>query len=88
MCPTNYTTLKYFIIKGITDVPELQVTMFLLVLTMYLITLIGNLTILLLICLESHLHTPMYFFLGNLSILDITSTTITLHKILVIFFIS
>ncbi|XP_073457013.1 olfactory receptor 8G17-like [Aquarana catesbeiana] len=85
MCPTNYTTLKYFIIKGITDVPELQVPMFLLVLTMYLITLIGNLIILLLICLESHLHTPMYFFLGNLSILDMSSTTITLHKILVIF---
>ncbi|XP_018421052.1 PREDICTED: olfactory receptor 146-like [Nanorana parkeri] len=85
MCPTNYTTPTYFIIKGITDVPELQLTIFLLVLTMYLTTLGGNLTILLLICLESHLHTPMYFFLGNLSILDMSSTTITLHKILVIF---
>ncbi|KAM5145549.1 olfactory receptor 8G17-like [Mantella aurantiaca] len=84
-CPTNHTTLKYFIIKGITDVPELQVMIFFLVLTMYLITLGGNLTILLLICLESHLHTPMYFFLGNLSILDICSTTITLHNIFVIF---
>ncbi|XP_068103911.1 olfactory receptor 8G17-like [Hyperolius riggenbachi] len=85
MCPTNQTTLKYFIMKGVSDVPELQAPIFLLVLIMYLLSLGGNLTILLLVCFDSHLHTPMYFFLGNLSILDMSSTTITLHKILVIF---
>ncbi|XP_075042049.1 olfactory receptor 8G17-like [Mixophyes fleayi] len=85
MCSSNVTTLKYFTINGISDVPELQVPIFLLVLSMYLISFGGNMTILLLVCLDSHLHTPMYFFLGNLSALDMSSTTITLHKVLVIF---
>ncbi|XP_053330099.1 olfactory receptor 6C74-like [Spea bombifrons] len=75
----------HFIIKGISDVPELQLPLFLLVLLIYLITLGGNLTILLLVCLDRHLRTPMYFFLGNLSMLDISSTTVTLHKILATF---
>ncbi|XP_063794673.1 olfactory receptor 8K1-like [Pseudophryne corroboree] len=77
--------MTYFIIKGITDVPEQQVPIFLLVLLIYLITVGGNLTILLLICLDGHLHTPMYFFLGNLSVVDLSSTIITLHKVLIIF---
>ncbi|KAG8552791.1 hypothetical protein GDO81_003066 [Engystomops pustulosus] len=78
-------TVKYFIIKGISDLPELQVPVFFLVLLLYLITLGGNLTILLLVCRERQLHTPMYFFLGNLSVLDISSTTLTLHKSLTSF---
>ncbi|XP_063288425.1 olfactory receptor 6C74-like [Pelobates fuscus] len=79
---TNSTMVTYFIINGISDHAELQVLIFLLVLLIYLITLGGNMTILLLVCLDRHLHTPMYFFLGNLSILDMSSTTVTLHKIL------
>ncbi|KAM4641979.1 olfactory receptor 6C1-like [Discoglossus pictus] len=81
----NLTGLNYFVIKGISAIPELQMPIFLLVLLLYLTILGGNLTILLLICLDPHLHTPMYFFLGNLSILDISSTTITLHSTLVAF---
>ncbi|KAM5145666.1 olfactory receptor 6C1-like [Mantella aurantiaca] len=77
--------VSYFILKGISDVPDLQLVIFLLVLLIYHVTLGGNLTILLLVCLDSQLHTPMYFFLCNLSILNISSTTITLHKILAIF---
>ncbi|KAM8952739.1 olfactory receptor 8B8-like [Pelodytes ibericus] len=80
---TNQTSVTYFIIKGISDDPELRVPIFLLVLLIYLIVLAGNLTILLLVCLDPHLHTPMYFFLGNLSVLDMSSSTITLHKSLV-----
>ncbi|XP_075042074.1 olfactory receptor 5G9-like [Mixophyes fleayi] len=80
----NQTIVAYFIIKGITDVPELQVSIFILVLLMYLITLGGNMTILLLVCLDHRLHTPMYFFLGNLSIVDMCSSTVTLHNILLI----
>ncbi|KAM4641721.1 LOW QUALITY PROTEIN: olfactory receptor 5V1-like [Discoglossus pictus] len=83
MCPTNQTSATYFIIKGISDVFDLQAPIFLLVLLIYLLTLGGNVTILLLVCLDHHLHTPMYFFLGNLSVVDITSTTVTLHKILI-----
>ncbi|KAM4641812.1 olfactory receptor 8A1-like [Discoglossus pictus] len=71
--------------KGISDIPGLQTPIFLLVLLIYLIILGGNLTILLLVCLDRHLHTPMYFFLGNLSLLDMSSTTITLQSTLVTF---
>ncbi|XP_056397374.1 olfactory receptor 5B12-like [Hyla sarda] len=75
----------YFIIKGISDVPELQAPIFVLVLLIYLISLVGNMSLLLLVCLDSHLHTPMYFFLANLSIVDMMSPTVTLHKILLTF---
>ncbi|XP_068105539.1 olfactory receptor 5V1-like, partial [Hyperolius riggenbachi] len=85
MDKTNQSAVTFFIIKGISDVPNLQVPLFLLILLIYLFTLGGNLTILLLVCLDPHLHTPMYFFLVNLSIIDMSSTTTTLHKILLIF---
>ncbi|KAM4641753.1 olfactory receptor 13C9-like [Discoglossus pictus] len=81
----NLTILSYFVVKGISDIPELQTPIFLLVLLLYLIILIGNTTILLLICLDPHMHTPMYFFLGNLSFLDMSSTTVTLQSTLVTF---
>ncbi|XP_073454921.1 olfactory receptor 5AR1-like [Aquarana catesbeiana] len=83
--PLNRTLVTFFYIKGITDAPDLQILIFITVLLIYLITLGGNMTILLLICLDRHLHTPMYFFLANLSIVDVSSSTITLHKVLVIF---
>ncbi|KAM8952797.1 olfactory receptor 5B21-like [Pelodytes ibericus] len=82
----NQTTVTYFILKGITDVPKLQVPISLFILLVYLLTLGGNMTILLLVCSDPHLHTPMYFFLCNLSVLDITSSTATLHRIFVMFF--
>ncbi|KAM4608120.1 olfactory receptor 6C74-like [Discoglossus pictus] len=85
MDQNNRTLLSYFVIKGISDIPELQTPIFLLVLLIYLIVLGGNMTILLLICLDPHLHTPMYFFLGNLSLLDMSSTTVTLQSTLVAF---
>ncbi|XP_068105540.1 olfactory receptor 5V1-like [Hyperolius riggenbachi] len=78
----NQSMVTFFIIKGISDVPELQIPIFLLVLLIYLLTLGGNMTILVLVYLDPHLHTPMYFFLVNLSILDMSSTTVTLHKII------
>ncbi|KAM8952803.1 olfactory receptor 5AR1-like [Pelodytes ibericus] len=82
---TNHTAVICFIIKGISDAPELQLPIFLLVLLIYLLTLGGNMTILLLVCSDPQLHTPMYFFLCNLSIIDISSSTVALHKILLIF---
>ncbi|KAM5145550.1 olfactory receptor 6C1-like [Mantella aurantiaca] len=80
----NQTTIKYFIIKGISDDPKLQFPIFLLVLLMYLISLSGNLAILV-ACRHPVLHTPMYFFLGNLSVIDISCCTISLHKLLLNF---
>ncbi|KAM5145571.1 olfactory receptor 8J3-like [Mantella aurantiaca] len=75
----------YFIITGISEAPEFQVPVFLLVLILYLITLGGNASILLLVSVDSRLQKPMYYFLSNLSVLDISSATVTLHKILVAF---
>ncbi|XP_068103861.1 olfactory receptor 6C74-like [Hyperolius riggenbachi] len=78
----NRTPITYFIINGISNIPQLQTLLFFLVLLIYLITVSGNSSILLLVCLDPQLHTPMYFFLGNLSFLDIFCLTITLHKII------
>ncbi|XP_063289478.1 olfactory receptor 5AR1-like [Pelobates fuscus] len=82
----NQTTVTFFVLKGITNVPMLRVPISLLVLLIYLITLGGNMTILLLVCWDLKLHTPMYFFLCNLSLLDMMSSTATLHRIFVNFF--
>ncbi|KAM4641981.1 olfactory receptor 8D1-like [Discoglossus pictus] len=82
MNPTNQSIVTYFILKGISDVVDLQIPIFLLVLLIYLLTLGGNMTILLLVCFDRHLHTPMYFFLGNLSLMDMSSSTVTLHMLL------
>ncbi|KAM3912224.1 olfactory receptor 8G50-like [Leptodactylus fuscus] len=75
--------VTHFIIVGISNVPGLKLPIFLLALLIYLLTLSGNMIIALLVCLDCHLHTPMYFFLANLSILDMSSSTITLYRILI-----
>ncbi|CAJ0964237.1 unnamed protein product [Ranitomeya imitator] len=85
MSSINQTMIEGFILKGVSNVPELQVFLFLLVLLIYLMSLIGNLTIILLVCFDLHLHTPMYFFLFNLSVIDVSSSTTTLHNIFVVF---
>ncbi|XP_069800140.1 olfactory receptor 5AR1-like [Dendropsophus ebraccatus] len=82
MNSANQTAVTFFIIKGISDNPIHQPLTFLLVLLMYIVILVGNLTIFIIVCLSPQLHTPMYFFLCNLSILDISSSTVTLHKTL------
>ncbi|XP_053545579.1 olfactory receptor 8D1-like [Bombina bombina] len=81
----NQTMVTYFIIKGISDVPQLQAPIFVVVLLIYLMTLGGNMTILHLVSQDPHLHTPMYFFLGNLSMLDMSYTTITSNRVFVNF---
>ncbi|KAM4019245.1 olfactory receptor 5AR1-like [Anomaloglossus baeobatrachus] len=78
--PKNETT--FFIIRGITDDPDFDVIIFFLVLLIYLTTLAGNMTFFLLVCFDRHLHTPMYIFLGNLSIVDMLCSTITQHNVL------
>ncbi|XP_069799163.1 olfactory receptor 5V1-like [Dendropsophus ebraccatus] len=81
----NVTTTTYFILTGISQKPLLHFIVFLLVLLIYLLTLRGNITIFLLVALDHHLHTPMYFFLANLSLLDVSCSTISLHRILISF---
>ncbi|XP_069057607.1 olfactory receptor 5V1-like [Pleurodeles waltl] len=78
-------TTDFFII-GFSDFPYLQGPLFAIFLLIYLITLGGNLLIVALICQDSHLHSPMYFFLANLSFIDVTFTTTIFPKMLVNFF--
>ncbi|MBZ3882656.1 Olfactory receptor 5B2 [Sciurus carolinensis] len=66
----NSTEVKDFILEGLTDAPELQIPFFILFSLIYLITVWGNLGMVLLILLDTRLHTPMYFFLSNFSLVD------------------
>ncbi|KAF7481088.1 olfactory receptor 5B3-like [Marmota monax] len=67
----NRTEVTHFILLGLTKDPGLQLPLFVTFLLIYTITLVGNLGMILLILLDSRLHTPMYFFLGNLSLVDL-----------------
>ncbi|XP_051847085.1 olfactory receptor 5K1-like [Antechinus flavipes] len=66
----NNTLTIDFILIGFTNYPEMKVVLFVVFLIIYLITIIGNLGLVILISIEPQLHTPMYFFLGNLALLD------------------
>ncbi|XP_005313779.4 olfactory receptor 14A16-like [Chrysemys picta bellii] len=77
---SNRTTITEFLLLGFSDVRELQILHFVGFLVMYLAALVGNLLIFMAIAFDHHLHTPMYFFLMNLSILDLGSITVTVPK--------
>ncbi|XP_048083025.1 olfactory receptor-like protein OLF4 [Ursus arctos] len=79
----NDTRISEFLLLGFSEEPELQPLLFGLFLSMYLITVCGNLLLILAISSDSHLHTPMYFFLANLSFVDICLTSTTIPKMLV-----
>ncbi|XP_040826546.1 olfactory receptor 7A10-like [Ochotona curzoniae] len=79
----NQTQLSEFLLLGFSEDPTLQPLIFGLFLSMYLVTVSGNLLIILAILSESHLHTPMYFFLSNLSFSDICFISTTIPKMLV-----
>ncbi|MBZ3887176.1 Olfactory receptor 1L6 [Sciurus carolinensis] len=74
-----------FILLGLSSRPQLQIPLFAIFLIMYLVTIVGNLLIILAIHSHSRLHTPMYFFLSNLSFMDICFTTVIVPKMLVNF---
>uniref|UniRef100_A0A2K5R1L3 Olfactory receptor n=1 Tax=Cebus imitator TaxID=2715852 RepID=A0A2K5R1L3_CEBIM len=78
----NCTEVTKFILLGLTDAPELQVPLFILFTLIYLLTLCGNLGMMLLILLESCLHTPMYFFLSNLSLVDFGYSSAVTPKVM------
>nr|ACZ52479.1 olfactory receptor family 7 subfamily D member 4 [Colobus guereza] len=79
----NYTELSEFLLLGLSGASELQPVLFGLFLSMYLVTVLGNLLIILAVSSDSHLHTPMYFFLSNLSFVDICFISTTVPKMLV-----
>ncbi|XP_040859473.1 olfactory receptor 7A10-like [Ochotona curzoniae] len=79
----NQTRLSEFSLLGLSENPTLHPLVFGLFFSMYLVTVSGNLLIILGILSDSHLHTPMYFFLANLSLVDVCFTSTTIPKMLV-----
>lgn len=79
----NQTSVNEFILLGLTDDPELNVLIFLFLFFTYILSITGNLTIITLTLIESHLKTPMYFFLRNFSFLEISFTTVCIPRFLV-----
>uniref|UniRef100_A0A8C0A5K7 Olfactory receptor n=1 Tax=Bos mutus grunniens TaxID=30521 RepID=A0A8C0A5K7_BOSMU len=79
----NQTDIAEFLLLGLSEDPEQQPLLFGLFLTIYLVTALGNLLIMLAIGSDSHLHTPMYFFLSHLSFTDLCFSTTTVPKMLV-----
>ncbi|XP_055973300.1 olfactory receptor 13C4 [Sorex fumeus] len=71
----NNTFVKEFILLGLSGYPQMEIIFFVVILVMYLVILIGNGVLIIASVFDSRLHTPMYFFLGNLSFLDICYTS-------------
>ncbi|XP_047415263.1 olfactory receptor 2J3-like [Sciurus carolinensis] len=83
MMEKNVSSEGYFILLGFSKWPHLEAALFVVILIFYLMTLIGNLFIIILAHLDSRLHTPMHFFLSNLSFLDLCYTTSSIPQLLV-----
>ncbi|XP_039354502.1 olfactory receptor 14A16-like [Mauremys reevesii] len=77
---SNQTTVTEFLLLGFSDVRELQILHFVVFLVLCLAALVGNLLLITAVAFDHHLHTPMYFFLMNLSILDIGSISVPVIK--------
>nr|XP_002709172.1 olfactory receptor 8H1-like [Oryctolagus cuniculus] len=82
MSRRNNTNVPDFILMGLTDAEEIQLLLFALFLLIYLVTVLGNVGMILIIRLDLQLHTPMYFFLTHLSFLDLTYSTVITPKTL------
>ncbi|XP_037360219.1 olfactory receptor 147-like [Talpa occidentalis] len=85
MALINDSLVTEFILLGLTNRPELQIPLFLLFLIIYMFTVLGNLGLIILIWLNPLLHTPMYFFLFNLSFIDFFYSSVFTPKMLVNF---
>ena len=83
MEPHNRTRVSQFFLLRLSDGPDLQPLLFGLFLSTYLATVLGNLLLVLAVSSDSHLHTPMYFLLSNLSLADIGISTTTVPSMLV-----
>ena len=81
----NHSSVTEFILAGLTEQPQLQLPLFFLFLGIYVATVVGNLGMIALKGLSSHLHTPMYYFLTNLSYIDLCHSTVVTPKMLVNF---
>ncbi|KAM4690461.1 olfactory receptor-like protein OLF1 [Rhinophrynus dorsalis] len=80
---SNQTTVSTFILLGLSNIPYLQVVYFMLFLGIYVITISGNILLIVVVRIDNQLRTPMYFFLSNLSFIDICFSSTIVPKILV-----
>ncbi|XP_014690619.1 olfactory receptor 11A1-like [Equus asinus] len=80
----NQTTIVEFVLRGFSSVRQLNIFLFMIFLVFYMLTVSGNILIVLLVLVSYHLHTPMYFFLVNLSFLEIWYTSNIVPKMLLI----
>ncbi|XP_058413454.1 olfactory receptor 6C1-like [Diceros bicornis minor] len=78
----NQTEITSFVLLGLSDDPKLQMVIFVSLLVTYMLSVTGNLTIITLTLLDSRLQTPMYFFLRNFSLLEVSFTTVSIPKFL------
>ncbi|XP_069086099.1 olfactory receptor 5AP2-like isoform X2 [Pleurodeles waltl] len=83
MTGENRTSVMEFILLGLSEEPRLQIPLFLFFLIVYIITLVGNISIMTLISMSLHLHTPMYFLLCNLSFVDLCYSSVVTPNMLV-----
>ncbi|XP_050775810.1 olfactory receptor 1009-like [Gopherus flavomarginatus] len=83
----NQTTVTEFILRKLSSDPQMQIFLFSMFLIIYLITLGSNIVIMVVIRADSHLHTPMYFFLFHLSFLDICYSSVTVPNMLMNFLV-
>ncbi|XP_073493261.1 olfactory receptor 12D1-like [Phyllobates terribilis] len=79
---SNYTSISEFALLGLTDLRKLQVIFFIFFLMFYIINLIGNLSIMIITVIDTSLHSPMYYFLWHLSILDICYSSVAVPRML------
>ncbi|XP_037695109.1 olfactory receptor 145-like [Choloepus didactylus] len=85
MATRNSSFMSEFILMGLTDHPDLQLPLFFLFGAVYMVTVLGNSGLITLIGLNSHLHNPMYFFLFNLSFIDLCYSSVITPKMLMTF---
>ncbi|XP_054849772.1 olfactory receptor 2AP1-like [Eublepharis macularius] len=82
MSPGNQTKITEFILLGFGDFYELHIPLFLMFIVIYIVTMTGNILIVVLVIFDQHLHTPMYFFLGNLSFLEASYSSTIFPRLL------
>ncbi|NWX11444.1 O14I1 protein, partial [Aegotheles bennettii] len=85
---SNQSTVTEFLLLGFSDTGELRIVHFMVFMGIYLVAVVGNFLVIVVITLSNHLHTPMYFFLMNLSILDLSTISVTLPKSMVNFLLN
>ncbi|XP_077012947.1 olfactory receptor 2H1-like [Tamandua tetradactyla] len=79
---TNESFPVGFILLGFSEWPQLEMFLFWIAIIFYTMIILGNLTIILLFCIDPHLYTPMYFFLSNLSFVELCFTTTSVPQML------